>query len=167
MTTQDIKLKIHEESDLFSPYDPDQKTLSEDVTQYLTHTYLNTHRTNREKFRIHIVSDEPVDEERVKKGFYAHYSQELDNLRYELKKLTVKEICLGILGIILISIWLFLSAGESNVNLEVLTIIGWVAVWEAVNIAIVVRPELSAVRRSINRALDADIIIETAGDSEA
>ena len=34
MITHEIKLKIHEESDLYSPYDPDQKMLSEEVRLY-------------------------------------------------------------------------------------------------------------------------------------
>ena len=32
---REIKLKIHEESDLFSPYDPDQMQLSKDMVTYL------------------------------------------------------------------------------------------------------------------------------------
>ena len=32
---REIKLRIHEESDLFSPYDPDQMQLSEDMISYL------------------------------------------------------------------------------------------------------------------------------------
>ena len=32
---REIKLRIHEESDLFSPYDPDQMQLSEDMVTYL------------------------------------------------------------------------------------------------------------------------------------
>ena len=31
MGKNEMKVKIHEESDLFSPYDPDQSQLSEDV----------------------------------------------------------------------------------------------------------------------------------------
>ena len=35
MVTRDIKLKIHEEADMFTPFDPEQKLLSEDVAAYL------------------------------------------------------------------------------------------------------------------------------------
>ena len=50
MITEEIKLRIHEESDLFSPLDPDQQILSEDVISYL-HTkyrmmYLNYQTKN-------------------------------------------------------------------------------------------------------------------------
>ena len=35
MVSKEIKLRIHEESDLFSEYDPDQEMLDEVVTDYL------------------------------------------------------------------------------------------------------------------------------------
>lgn len=41
MTTQEVNLKIHEESDLYSPYDPKQKLLSEDVLSHLERNYIN------------------------------------------------------------------------------------------------------------------------------
>ena len=31
-----MKIKIHEQSDLFSEYDPDQEMLSEDIIGYIT-----------------------------------------------------------------------------------------------------------------------------------
>ena len=45
MITHELKLKIHEEADLFSAYDPDQTLLSEDVVSYLERNYLNKHRS--------------------------------------------------------------------------------------------------------------------------
>ena len=35
MNTREIKLKIHDESELFSPFDPDQTMISDDVIEYL------------------------------------------------------------------------------------------------------------------------------------
>ena len=62
MIIQEIKLKIHEESDLYSSYDPDQKLLSEDVTLYLAHNYLDKHRKSNEKYTLRIISDTPVNQ---------------------------------------------------------------------------------------------------------
>jgi hypothetical protein len=44
MSTQIIKMKIHEESDLYSPLDPDRNILSEDIVSYLTRVFLSQHR---------------------------------------------------------------------------------------------------------------------------
>lgn len=64
MITEEIKLRIHEESDLFSPLDPDQQILSEDVISYL-HTkyrmmYLK-YQTKNGSYVLHIFSDTPVN----------------------------------------------------------------------------------------------------------
>ncbi len=40
MATREIKLKIHDESELYSPMDPDQKMLSGDVIDYLSRRFL-------------------------------------------------------------------------------------------------------------------------------
>ena len=45
MTTQGKKIKIHEKSDLFSSYDPEQKLLSEEVAVHLERNYINKHRS--------------------------------------------------------------------------------------------------------------------------
>ena len=72
MVTKEIKLKLHEESDLYSSYDPDQKLLSEDVAIYLTHNYLNKHRKNDEKYILRIISDTPVNQENAKENIQKH-----------------------------------------------------------------------------------------------
>ena len=139
---QIVKLKIHEESDLFSSFDPDQRMLSEDVAAYLAHNYLNRYRKFEEEYVLQLISDTPVDQEKVKKRMHEYYTMEKNNVWYAIKRLTIKEIWLFILGAIVLGIWLVLSANNSNVRLENLSIIGWVAVWEATSIAILERPEL-------------------------
>ena len=162
MSKQIIKLKIHEESDLFSSFDPDQKMLSEDISVYLAHNYLNKHRKIDEEYTLRIISDTPVDQEKVKERIREYYSQEKNNVKYILKRLTFKEICLFILGAIVLGIWLLLSADKSNVNLEILSIIGWVAIWEATSIAIMERPEIHHASRAFDRVIQADYVFEIA-----
>ena len=163
MVTREIEMKIHEESDLYSSLDPKQELLSEDVTQYIARNYLDKHRSLKENYIIHIISDTPVNEEKVKKSIVEHYTTEQDNIRYELKKLTVKEICLGVFGSIILSIWLYLSARSSSVRIEILSIVGWVAIWEATSIVIMARPELHQVYKALEKAVNAEIIIDVAG----
>ena len=64
--TQQIQLKIHDESDLFTPFDPEQKMISEEVNDYLVRNYQNKFKKAKEKYDLHIISDVPVDEECVK-----------------------------------------------------------------------------------------------------
>ena len=162
MATNEIKLKIHEESDMFTPYDPDQELLSEDVSAYLIRCYENKHRRISEKLVIHIFTDTPVDEERVKKAIRDHCEQEKSNNQHEIMLETFREICLAVLGLIFLSLWAFLSASHDNMWMEVLSIMGWVAVWEATSIAILRRPELYNVRKTYDHASKAQIIIDVA-----
>ena len=162
MAANEIKLRIHEEADMFSPYDPDQEMLSEDVGDYLIRCYENKHRSVREDLVIHVYSDTPVRAERVEKVIRGHCEQEMLNNRHEMMQETFREICLAVLGVIFLSLWVFLSSTHEGVWMEVLSIMGWVAVWEATSIAIMRRPELYHVKKTYERALKARIIVETA-----
>lgn len=75
METREIKIRIHDESDLFSPFDPDQKLLSDELTSYLAHNYINQHRAVKEQFVIRIISDVPVNQETVRQRIQAYYSR--------------------------------------------------------------------------------------------
>lgn len=159
MITHEINLKIHEESDLFSPVDQEQQQLSDDVLSCISRNYLVKHKNNKEKYVIHIYSDMPVDEKNVREKIRTYYQQEKKILYAALKKLTLKEIFLGALGIIILAVWLYLSARTENVNIEVLSIVGWVAVWEAASIAIMERPGLILLIKSCGKMIDSEIVI--------
>ena len=77
MVRHEIKLKIQDETELFSPLDPDQNMLSEDVTEYFRRNYIHKHRRRKEECTIHIFTDTPVDEEKVKKQIRNYYIQEM------------------------------------------------------------------------------------------
>ena len=158
MIRHEIKLKIQDETELFSPLDPDQNMLSEDVTEYFRRNYIHKHRRRKEECTIHIFTDTPVDEEKVKKKIRNYYIQEMEDISYELKKLTMKGIILGIVGAAVLALWLFLS-GSDSVNVEILSIVGWVGIWEATDIFVLERPELSLTKRHLMTMREAEIII--------
>ncbi|MBQ1311945.1 MAG: hypothetical protein IIY55_08865 [Blautia sp.] len=158
MVRHEIKLKIQDETELFSPLDPDQNMLSEDVTEYFRRNYIHKHRRRKEECTIHIFTDTPVDEEKVKKKIRNYYIQEMEDISYELKKLTMKGIILGIVGAAVLALWLFLS-GSDSVNVEILSIVGWVGIWEATDIFVLERPELSLTKRHLMTMREAEIII--------
>ena len=160
MVTTEIKLKIHEESDMFTPYDPDQKLLSEDVMDYLLRCYENMHRRTIERYVVHVFSDTPVNEERVKQAIRDHCEQEKQNNQRAILTETTKEVALAAVGILLLMLWFILSSSQDSVWMEVLSIMGWVAIWEATSIAIMRRPELIHVQKTYDRASKAQIIVD-------
>ena len=166
VTKKEIRLKIREEADMFTPCDPDQKLLSEDVGDYLIRCYKNEHRKSAEDYVIHIFSDTPVNEERVKQAVRGHCEQERDNIRHEMKLETLKEVSLGLLGVGFLLLWFFLSSSMDGVLPEVISIMGWVAVWEATSIAIMQRPELYRLKKTYEQASKAQIVIDVTEGAE-
>ena len=116
---------------------------------------------------IHIFSDMPVDEEHVKQAIRDHCAQMRKNNRREMMIETFREISLGILGLVFLSLWFFLSATHDSIWMEVLSIMGWVAVWEATSIAIMRRPELYHVNKLYDHASKAQIVIDVVEDTAA
>ena len=91
----------------------------------------------------------------------------IDRIRtlIDICKVTIKEIILGILGIVLIMLWLILSRESDNVFLEILSILGWVTTWEAANIAILERTDLITTIRPFDMAISADYVFECIQES--
>ena len=167
MTTQEIKLKIHEEDDLYSPFDLDQELLSEEVLTHLERNYLNKHRSIKEQYILHIYSDTPVNEQRVETRIRQYFTQEKDNISYSIRKLTTKQICLFAVGLVFLALWFYLSVLSESVDAikaEVLSITGGLAICEAASIAIMERPELVILKKVYDRILNARIVFHIASE---
>ena len=162
-----IKLKIHEEEDLYSPLDPDQKTLSEDVLTYLTREFLNVHGNNLDQYIMRIYSDTPVDKEKVDRNIRDYFTREKDFIKKSMGRLTMKAICIAVVGLAVLSLWVYLSATREGVRMEVLSITGGLAIWEAVNIMIIERPELFRLKCNLNKLIHAEIMISDPSEETA
>lgn len=135
------------------------------MRDYLIRCFEDNHRDIRENLVIRIISDAPVDEARVKRAIREHCALERSKNRREMGMETFREICLAVVGLIFLSLWYFLSASMENMWMEVLNIMGWVAIWEATSIAIMRRPELYHVSKTYKRASKAKIIFEVADET--
>lgn len=132
------------------------------MRDYLIRCFEDNHRDIRENLVIRIISDAPVDEARVKQAIRDHCALERSKNRREMGMETFREICLAVVGLIFLSLWYFLSSSIENMWMEVLNIMGWVAIWEATSIVIMQRPELYHVSKTYKRASKAQIIIDVA-----
>jgi len=166
MRIRDIKMKIHEESELYSPMDPDQMILSDDVASYLERAFLNKHRALMENYVITIISDTPVDKDHATRAIKQEFERQKDDIRFGLMRLMQKMVCLAALGVALLALWLYLAATTESVGVEILSIMGWVCVWEATSIAIMQRPELRIMQKNLDRLTHAEIVVQSADSSE-
>lgn len=146
----EIGLHIHAENDLYHPLDPDQKLLSDEVISYLQRKYSDDAQFGK-KMVIRIVSDIPVNEEHVRQSFHDWINSECRSLEKEQHRIRIRQLRLFLIGIFFIAIWLYFAMTKDNVFVEVLSIIGSFAVWEAADIWIVERPEIRIQKKRTDR----------------
>lgn len=151
----EIKVKIHEEADLYNPLDPDKAHLCDDVIAYIFRKYLEKKR--KEPFVIHIFSDLPVDEERVRKNLRAFMEHEEEIEEREQQISSMKQVRMFFIGISFIAIWMLAAKITNNILVEVLSIIGSFAMWEASNIWIVEKPYIRLKRHRLRRLMETEI----------
>ena len=156
MVKNELKLKIHEESDMFSPCDPDQSLLSDDVLSVLGRTFIHKHRRLKEDYAIRIISDTPVNEENVRQKIKDYFMREKEDIEFAIRILSKKAICFALLGAVFLGLWYYLSVLK-GVDSELLCIVGWVGFWEATDIYIMDRPELLKTRYHLNKLIESEV----------
>ena len=155
----EIKLQVKDESELYNPLDGEGRMFSDDVVDFIYYRYQKNKPGSR--FRIYVVSDKPVDEQKFKNAFNAL----LDSMRLQLKidknKNAVKQAWLLGIGIILISLYIYTSNFIAELPSEILSIIGAFSIWETANIWIVKIPETNFKRKRVENLSRTEIVFDT------
>ena len=159
MAEKTIKLKLQEASELFSPFDPDQRTLSADVADYLKQSISSKHIGIQDRCTIQLQCDEPLDADTVRQTIREHFTAEKSAANRALRVLSYKAICLAAFGAIVLLILFLPSVDWGDVASEVLDIICWVAIWEATSIIIMQTYEPRQLKKSCIKLMNAQIII--------
>ncbi|MBQ1334225.1 MAG: hypothetical protein IIY34_02630 [Clostridia bacterium] len=158
METLEIKLRIHDENELYSRFDEDRQVLSDDVISYISDRF--DERKLGSRIRIKIISDEPLDEENVKSAFMRS-ADALKSLNKKQRLLnTWKMIRLLIIGVALLAIGILLTISLDQLPLALISAVGTFAVWEAASICLVKNPENTAARQRIEKLRDAEMEFE-------
>ena len=154
---REIKLKIHEESDLFSPYDPDQMQLSEDMVTYLKRKSEMMYKKNKEAYTLHIFSDTPVNEDKVRRAFREQLLLQLEDNVFSAKLEITKGLFLLLLGVVILSLRYILAERGEALYLDVMEIMGWVAIWEMTNILLIECQTLQHSKWNMNKVIHSRI----------
>ena len=144
----EIKIRIHDESDLYNPLDPDQVLLESSVIEYAFRKFQE--RDHHEECCIHIISDEPVNEQRVKENIHAYIKNEQAIANKAHRLCTLKQARLFIIGLVFLLAWLLAANYADAIMVEVLSIIGSFAIYEAASIWITEKPHLRARKGWLN-----------------
>ena len=159
MAIQTIKLKIQEEADLYSPFDPDQEMISEDVTDYLLNSFRSKRKSKKDDCRILIRSDSPIDKDNLKEKFSNHFLWKINEINRSLRELSFKAICLAVFGIIVLSLMFYLSTKTDSMLIEILDIISWVAIWEATTVIVIETHGYKRDKKDYKKLMDAEITV--------
>ncbi len=158
METLEIKLRIHDENELYSRFDEDRQVLSDDVISYISDRF--DERKLGSRIRVKIISDEPLDEENVKSAFMRS-ADALKSLNRKQRLLNNgKMIRLLIIGVALLAIGIVLTISLDQLPLALISAVGTFAVWEAASICLVKNPENTAARQRIEKLRDAEMEFE-------
>jgi hypothetical protein len=158
METLEIKLRIHDENELYSRFDEDRQVLSDDVISYISDRF--DERKLGSRIRVKIISDEPLDEENVKSAFMRS-ADALKSLNRKQRLLNNgKMIRLLIIGVALLAIGIVLTISLDQLPLALISAVGTFAVWEAASICLVKNPENTAARQRIEKLRDSEIEFE-------
>lgn len=162
----EINLKIHEEKDLYNPFDESCRTLNSDVSDYLAGQYGK--KETGDEIVLKIKCDGPVNYERVRTAFQELIrEQELHNANQ--KRLNrVKQIWLLCIGVVFLAAGFLLDGVLGSVPVELISIVGTFAVWEAANIWIVGNPRTRLAERTMKKLNATRIeIVRTDGEPSA
>lgn len=157
MTNYEIKVKISEESDLYSPFDPDGLALNGDFLDYITDQYEQKNFGEAVTLTFHGAE---IDEVRLKRALDAHVDGEIIKVSKQIQLNRMKQPRLFLIGLLFVAAGILLATYWSAVPVEILSIVGSFAVWEAANIWIVGNPTLKLRKRFLNELKNAEIHVE-------
>lgn len=154
----EINLRIQDEKELYNPYDERCLTLNSDVSDYLAGQY--GRKEAGDDIVLKIKCDGPVDFDRVRGAFQELIrEQELHNANQ--KRLNrFKQLWLFCVGVVFVAAGILLDGVLGSVPVELISIVGSFAVWEAANIWIVENPRTQIARKTLKRLKSTKIVIE-------
>ena len=135
-----IDLAVQNEEELYNRFDRTHATLSGDVISYIHNQY--ERKAWNETAVIRICSENDVDTDSVNQAFQNQLQRELDSNRHELRVNRIRMWRLFLIGLAFVVAGIVLTVKLGSVALEVISIIGSMAIKDAATIWIEYNTEL-------------------------
>lgn len=154
-----ISVYIEEMDDFYNEFDADELTLSDDVINFINGRAENISY----KYDITLEFDTPVmtqeDKDKIVNIIRSNYGLASSLRQKVLKANKIKALVLSLLG----SLFLLLSYSTTNYGeliKDILSIVGWVAIWEAVSALLLDTIKIRTAKSNIDRLYNAKIIFK-------
>ncbi len=126
-----MKIKIHNEDELYNSFDKFEETLSDDLISYINNK--EDISSIKEEEKIEIISTKKIDENKFKKSFEKYCNEQLILIKRQQKINRTKQIGMLIVGIIFIIFSIVLAEKINIIILEIISTIGSFSIWESAN----------------------------------
>lgn len=154
----EINLKIKDEKELYNPFDESCRTLNDNVSDYLAGQYGK--KGMSDEIVLKIKCDGPVNFERIRVAFQELIREQEVHNSNQKRLNRIKQLWLLCIGIVFVAAAILLDGVFGSVPVELISIVGSFAVWEAANIWIVENPRTRLAKRTLKKLNSTKIVIE-------
>lgn len=154
----EILIQINDETELYNSFDPNRKTISADLDEYIISCLKE--RNRGEKTLLHIVSDKEIDEMQFRKALDAYSDKKMSELEKSKTANRFNAFRMFGIGVIFILIGIFLNGKIGDVPTTVIETLGSFSIWEAANIWLEELPKLRFQQRIVKYLSTPEIVIE-------
>ena len=158
---EDGKVTVHVNVDeLYRPMSMGNlRQLNPDIFEYVEHCVSLVPSLIPLRVVFHGVDKE--DREKVPELFRLHYDAQLQEHLWDLRMNRLRMMCMGVLGVAFIVAYLYFAlAREGTLFLELLSVVGSFALWDAVNCFVVERRTIHKILDETAQFLTAEIDFE-------
>ena len=146
-----IQVHLKSEDELFNRFDPSRTRMSGDVYGYIKNCFEEIPLPERGSATIQIEGETPIDTSKVTTLLHAAVGRDLAAMDLKLKVNRLKMWRLYIIGIALIVVGIVLALSLNQLLLEVISIVGSMAVKDAAIIQIQHDPDIRVNKRLLEQ----------------
>ncbi len=132
-----INLRVKNDDNFLSPYSTGVKgTLSGELSDFIEHSLMEVHHNERIHFKIQSDTIDESEQKEYTDAIHSHYASCYKETVLSKHRLMKISLIMAFIAILTLSAMIFLEvSGMANaVLVEVIDIIAWVFMWEAVDI---------------------------------
>ena len=154
-------MRIHNETDLYEPYDPAQYRINENAYRYLK-TFCTAEESEKHvNDTLQIISDEPVDAKKAEAAIKDAIKKDQDEIDKKISVNNRRAIEGYVIGIVLSIAGYLLSVMLDQVLLELISFIGTMAVRDAFLINRRLNPDLRSLKKQMDpfHTLNVEVLV--------
>lgn len=161
-----IQLYIHNESDLYNPYDPTQTRIHERVYNYLKSFCTETEYKKHFHDTLQVITDSPIDGDRFKAALQAAVKKDRDEFDNQLAVNNRRAIWAYIVGVLLSAAGVAFSLITDQVLLAIISFFGTMTLSDGVAIHTKINPDIKRLKRRLDPLCDFNLeVVETGASS--